>query len=107
MSTARAERLAFLRNFAPCPASFDKHGICPSLHQLSGPERRIRMRRSAHQRVVERRLMCKNDSSSTLVLAGASDAEPIEQRGGSRLNRRPSMQGDIGICGIEGITVCR
>ena len=58
------------------------------------------MRRSAHQRVVERRLMCKNDSSSTLVLAGASDAEPIEQRGGSRLNPRRSTQGEIGFVGL-------
>ncbi len=44
--------------------------------------------------------MCKNDSSSTLVLAGASDAEPIEQRGGSRLNPRRSMQGEIGFVGL-------
>jgi 3-hydroxyisobutyrate dehydrogenase-like beta-hydroxyacid dehydrogenase len=58
------------------------------------------MRQSAHQRVVERRLMCKNDSSSTLVLAGASDAEPIEQRGGSRLNPRRSTQGEIGFVGL-------
>jgi 3-hydroxyisobutyrate dehydrogenase-like beta-hydroxyacid dehydrogenase len=58
------------------------------------------MRHPVHQRAVERCLMSKNDSSATLLLAGASDAEPIEQRGGSRLNRRLPVRGEIGVVGL-------
>src|SRR4030081_3495125 len=44
--------------------------------------------------------MLKNESSSSLVFPGASEATSLEQRGGSGSNGRRPMQRDIGFVGL-------
>src|ERR1700726_643036 len=44
--------------------------------------------------------MLKNESSSSLVFPGASEATSLEQRGGSGSNSRRPMQRDIGFIGL-------
>src|SRR6266849_8550633 len=44
--------------------------------------------------------MFKDESSSPLACPGASEAAPLEQRGGSGSNRRLPVQGEIGFVGL-------
>jgi 3-hydroxyisobutyrate dehydrogenase-like beta-hydroxyacid dehydrogenase len=44
--------------------------------------------------------MFKDESSSSLACPGASEATPLEQRGGSGSNNRRPVQGDIGFVGL-------
>jgi 3-hydroxyisobutyrate dehydrogenase-like beta-hydroxyacid dehydrogenase len=44
--------------------------------------------------------MFKDESSSSLACPGASEAAPLEQRGGSGSNNRRPVQGDIGFVGL-------
>src|SRR5229473_2878448 len=64
------------------------------------PGRKIRMQQLVHQRLIRRRLMFKDESSSSLACPGASEAAPREQRGGSGSNSRPPVQGEIGFVGL-------
>src|SRR5229473_6188620 len=64
------------------------------------PGRKIRMQQLVHQRLIRRRLMFKDESSSSLACPGASEAAPREQRGGSGSNSRRPVQREIGFVGL-------
>src|SRR5712692_4076644 len=64
------------------------------------PGRKIRMQQLVHQRLIRRRLMFKDESSSSLACPGASEAAPREQRGGSGSSSRRLVQREIGFIGL-------
>src|ERR1700688_600793 len=60
----------------------------------------MRMLRALHQRLIRRRIMSKDESSSRFGLPGVSDTALLEHRGGSGSNSRLPAQGGVGFIGL-------